>query len=226
MNVTFKVGGNAARLCRADRHHRQHGDPRQGHPPRIPRQRGRRLQRAQGQAQPGPHPEPRLLPGQARDQADRRLGARPRRAWRQRRGESRPASCRLSGGYSSLEQFVVQLAVSQNNFMGKGQELDASVNWSRYAKSVQLGFVEPYFLDKPILLGGQHLPPRLPQLQFHRERQPQHDLFADQHRRRLADSASRSPNIGPLRRPLQPGPGQGLARQEHLLHRPRRQPGR
>ena len=61
----------------------------------------------------------------------------------------------LSGGYSSLERFVIQLAVSQNNFMGKGQSLDASVNYSRYAKSVELGFVEPYFLDKPILLGGQ-----------------------------------------------------------------------
>jgi outer membrane protein insertion porin family len=61
----------------------------------------------------------------------------------------------LSGGYSSLERFVIQLAVSQNNFMGKGQSLDASVNYSRYSKSVQLGFVEPYFLDKPILLGGQ-----------------------------------------------------------------------
>ena len=34
----------------------------------------------------------------------------------------------LSGGYSSLERFVVQLSVSQNNFMGKGQSLDASVN--------------------------------------------------------------------------------------------------
>ena len=60
----------------------------------------------------------------------------------------------LSGGYSSLERFVVQLAVSQNNFMGKGQQLDASINYSRFAKSVQLGFVEPYFLDKPILLGA------------------------------------------------------------------------
>ena len=60
----------------------------------------------------------------------------------------------LSGGYSSLERFVLQLAVAQNNFMGKGQQLDASVNYSRYARSIQLGFVEPYFLDKPILLGG------------------------------------------------------------------------
>jgi outer membrane protein insertion porin family len=61
----------------------------------------------------------------------------------------------LSGGYSSLEKAVVQLAVSQNNFMGKGQELDASVNWSYYSKSAQLGFVDPYFMDKPILVGGQ-----------------------------------------------------------------------
>jgi outer membrane protein insertion porin family len=60
----------------------------------------------------------------------------------------------LSGGYSSLEKFVVQLAVSQNNFMGKGQELDASVNYSAYSKSVQAGFVDPYFMDKPILFGG------------------------------------------------------------------------
>jgi outer membrane protein insertion porin family len=60
----------------------------------------------------------------------------------------------LSGGYSSLEKFVIQLAVSQNNFMGKGQELNASVNYSRYSKSIELGFVEPYFLDKSILLGG------------------------------------------------------------------------
>ena len=60
----------------------------------------------------------------------------------------------LSGGYSSLERFVVQLAVSQNNFMGKGQSLDASINWSLYGKSVELGFVDPYFLDKSILLGA------------------------------------------------------------------------
>jgi outer membrane protein insertion porin family len=61
----------------------------------------------------------------------------------------------LSGGYSSLERFVIQLGVSQNNFMGKGQTVDASVNWSRYSKSIIGGFTDPYFLDKPILLGGQ-----------------------------------------------------------------------
>ena len=38
--------------------------------------------------------------------------------------------------------------------MGKGQSLDASVNWSAYSKSIQAGFVDPYFMDKPILFGG------------------------------------------------------------------------
>ena len=61
----------------------------------------------------------------------------------------------LSGGYSSLERFVIQLGVSQNNFMGKGQQLNASVNYSAYSKSVELGFADPYFLDKQILFGAQ-----------------------------------------------------------------------
>ncbi|MEO6433880.1 MAG: outer membrane protein assembly factor BamA [Sphingomicrobium sp.] len=61
----------------------------------------------------------------------------------------------FSGGYSSLERFILQLGLSQNNFLGKGQQLDASVNYSRYSRSASIGFVEPYFLDKQILLGGQ-----------------------------------------------------------------------
>ena len=61
----------------------------------------------------------------------------------------------LSGGYSSLERFVIQLAVSQNNFMGKGQALDAGINWSRYSKSISAGFTDPFFMDKQILLGFQ-----------------------------------------------------------------------
>jgi outer membrane protein insertion porin family len=61
----------------------------------------------------------------------------------------------LSGGYSSLERFIIQLGLSQNNFMGKGQTVDAQVNWSLFSKSIEAGFTDPYFLDKPILFGGQ-----------------------------------------------------------------------
>ena len=39
--------------------------------------------------------------------------------------------------------------------MGKGQTANAGVNWSRYSRSAQLGFTEPYLFDKAILLGGE-----------------------------------------------------------------------
>jgi len=69
--------------------------------------------------------------------------------------EKSTGELQLSAGYSSLERFVLAFSVAQRNFMGKGQELNAGINWSRYSKSVQLGFVEPYLFDKQILLGGQ-----------------------------------------------------------------------
>ena len=60
----------------------------------------------------------------------------------------------LSAGFSSLERFIVSASITQRNFRGKGQELRTSVNYSSYSKSVELGFTEPYFMDKNIALGG------------------------------------------------------------------------
>ncbi|MCB2013958.1 MAG: outer membrane protein assembly factor BamA [Sphingobium sp.] len=60
----------------------------------------------------------------------------------------------LSAGFSSLERFIFSASVTQRNFRGKGQELRTSVNWSNYSKSVEVGFTEPYFMDKNIALGG------------------------------------------------------------------------
>ena len=61
----------------------------------------------------------------------------------------------LSAGYSSLERFIINFSIAQRNFLGKGQELNAGINYSRYSRSIQLGFVEPYLFDKQILLGGE-----------------------------------------------------------------------
>ena len=61
----------------------------------------------------------------------------------------------VSGGYSSIERFVLQLSVAQRNFMGKGQDVNAGINYSRYSRSVQLGFTEPYLFDRQIALGGE-----------------------------------------------------------------------
>ena len=60
----------------------------------------------------------------------------------------------LSAGFSSLERFIIAASITQRNFRGKGQELRASVNYSSFSKSVELGFTEPYFMDKNIALGG------------------------------------------------------------------------
>ncbi|QPI71765.1 outer membrane protein assembly factor BamA [Sphingobium sp. Cam5-1] len=60
----------------------------------------------------------------------------------------------LSAGFSSLERFIISASITQRNFRGKGQELRTSVNYSSYSKSVEVGFTEPYFMDKNIALGG------------------------------------------------------------------------
>ena len=69
--------------------------------------------------------------------------------------EKATGQLQFSAGYSSLEQFLISLGVQQSNFRGMGQTLDANVSWSRYARSASVGFSDPYFLDKEILLGGQ-----------------------------------------------------------------------
>jgi outer membrane protein insertion porin family len=60
----------------------------------------------------------------------------------------------LSAGFSSIENFIFQGSIEQNNFRGKGQQLRASVSYSNFSKSVELGFTEPYFLDKSIGLSA------------------------------------------------------------------------
>nr|MBA3897505.1 outer membrane protein assembly factor BamA [Sphingomonadaceae bacterium] len=68
--------------------------------------------------------------------------------------EKSTGELQLSAGYSSLERFIINASIRQRNFRGKGQELRASVNYSTYSKSVELGFTEPYLFDRNIALGG------------------------------------------------------------------------
>src|SRR3712207_1922000 len=67
--------------------------------------------------------------------------------------EKSTGELQLSAGFSSLERFLVNLSIRQRNFMGKGQELRAGVNYSSYSKSVELGFTEPYLFDRNIAVG-------------------------------------------------------------------------
>jgi outer membrane protein insertion porin family len=68
--------------------------------------------------------------------------------------EKATGELQLSAGYSSLENVVLSASLAQRNFLGKGQTASAGLNWSRYSRSAQLGFTEPYLFDKAILLGG------------------------------------------------------------------------
>ncbi|WP_343347544.1 outer membrane protein assembly factor BamA [Sphingomicrobium sp. XHP0239] len=69
--------------------------------------------------------------------------------------EDRPTGqLTFQAGYSSLEQFLLAASIAETNFMGKGQTLNAGVNWSRFSQSVQLGFTEPYLFDRRILFGA------------------------------------------------------------------------
>jgi outer membrane protein insertion porin family len=67
--------------------------------------------------------------------------------------EKSTGELQVSAGYSSLENFIVNLSIRERNFMGKGQEVRASVDYSKYSKSVELGFTEPYVFDKNIAVG-------------------------------------------------------------------------
>ena len=67
--------------------------------------------------------------------------------------EKSTGELQLSAGFSSLERFLVNLSIRQRNFMGKGQELRAGVNYSSFSKSVELGFTEPYLFDRNIAVG-------------------------------------------------------------------------
>ena len=60
----------------------------------------------------------------------------------------------LSAGFSSVENFILQASVRQRNFRGKGQELRASVSYSSFSQSIELGFTEPYLFDRNIAVGA------------------------------------------------------------------------
>jgi outer membrane protein insertion porin family len=60
----------------------------------------------------------------------------------------------LSAGFSSIENFIFQGAITQRNFRGKGQELRANISYSSYSKSAEIGFTEPYLFDRSIALSG------------------------------------------------------------------------
>jgi outer membrane protein insertion porin family len=86
---------------------------------------------------------------------ERKEGSAPDRIVLAANVEERPnGELTLSAGFSSLERFILQASIRQRNFRGMGQTVSASVDYSSYSKSIELGFTEPYLFNTNIALGG------------------------------------------------------------------------
>lgn len=67
--------------------------------------------------------------------------------------EQATGQLQLSAGFSSIESFILAASIQQRNFRGRGQTVGAGVNYSRYSKSANLSFAEPYVFDRNISAG-------------------------------------------------------------------------
>ncbi len=64
--------------------------------------------------------------------------------------EKRTGTLQLGVGFSSLDSFVFQAQIAQNNLFGRGQSLQLSAQISASNRQFMLRFTEPYFLDSRV----------------------------------------------------------------------------
>lgn len=81
-------------------------------------------------------------------------GSTPDRIVLQANLQERPTGeLTLSAGFSSLESFIFQGSIRQNNFRGRGQSVGLSLNYSRFSRSGSISFSDPYLFDRNISAG-------------------------------------------------------------------------
>src|SRR6202035_1901061 len=59
----------------------------------------------------------------------------------------------IAGGYSTTDGLLAQVKVGENNFLGTGQAVKASVSYGQFAQSADLSVSEPYFLGTRVAAG-------------------------------------------------------------------------
>lgn len=59
----------------------------------------------------------------------------------------------VSGGYSTSDGFIGEVAVSESNFLGRGQFVRLAGTWGQYSQGVDFSFTEPYFLGQRMAFG-------------------------------------------------------------------------
>ena len=62
-------------------------------------------------------------------------------------------SVQLNGGVSGIAGSFIGFSYSTNNFLGLGETLSIGTQLGDRVRSVEFGFTEPYFLDRPIQVG-------------------------------------------------------------------------
>lgn len=87
-------------------------------------------------------------------EVEQKPGSAPDRIVLEANVEERPTGeLQLSAGFSSLESFILSGSIQQRNFRGRGQTVGLSLSYSKYSKSAQVSFTEPYLFDKNISAG-------------------------------------------------------------------------
>ncbi|PEQ10860.1 outer membrane protein assembly factor BamA [Novosphingobium sp. PC22D] len=91
---------------------------------------------------------------QEKFEVEQKPGSAPDRILLEANVEEKPTGqLQLSAGFSSLESFIFQASIQQRNFRGRGQTIGLSGSYSRYTKSIEASFTEPYVFDRNVSLG-------------------------------------------------------------------------
>ncbi|MEI8295240.1 MAG: outer membrane protein assembly factor BamA [Alphaproteobacteria bacterium] len=61
----------------------------------------------------------------------------------------------IAGGYGTMDGAIAKIGYSDRNLGGTGKVVGTEVNVARKYQEFTLGITEPYFLDKPLSLGGR-----------------------------------------------------------------------
>ena len=62
-------------------------------------------------------------------------------------------SISVSGGYSTVDGIIGELAVTETNFLGRGQYVRAALTEGQRTRGVEFNFTEPYFLNQRLAAG-------------------------------------------------------------------------
>jgi outer membrane protein insertion porin family len=88
---------------------------------------------------------------QEKFEVEQKPGSAPDRIVLEANLEEKPTGeLQLSAGFSSIESFIFQASVQQRNFRGRGQTIGLSGSYSKYSKSIETSFTEPYLFDRNI----------------------------------------------------------------------------